>query len=269
VANDDVCVVNSNAASTYTAVPNTFTAITAGTSTSNSEYQDAQIDSTDDGMSVRVVSSELRLRYIDTELNRGGQIVALMDPSHGSLGGRDIPAFDAQETSRRFPVSRDWLRVLYRPVDSADLDFQEDIPTADLSDGAHQFYMGFVIQAPASAAVTYEWEFHTTFEAFGKNIRAMTPSHVDSLGFGAVHAVSNLGVNLYPTNQPAPATAQAMVADTAKYLSSQTSHVTSVSPSQSQQVTSTGRSKTQTVGDVLHTVGDAAYLGATLLDWFF
>jgi hypothetical protein len=194
---------------------------------SNSEYASGSVGPAENQFEYRVVSAELKARYIGTELNRSGQMAALMDSNHQSLYLRTLSSIDGEETSLRFPVDRTWTRVLYRPVDNDDFEFTDTIPGTGGAQGIH--YMGIAVQAPAGVSTPFEFEGYATFEIFGKNIRAMTPSHTDPVGFGAVHAVSQLGSNLYPTKRSGPEVEKAMVKDAAGYIANNTSTYSHVS----------------------------------------
>jgi hypothetical protein len=231
VTNDSVCVFSTTSAHS-TSILDYIVGAGWNADASNSEYTTAQLGPAENQFEARVVSAELKLRYIDTELNRGGQAVLFHDPNHMPLYGQSLANLDAEEMSKRFPLTREWLRVVYRPVSSTDLNFQTALPAyTPAATDLDQFYMGAIIQAAATTNVAFEYEVYVTFEVFGQNIRAMTPSHVDLAGLGAVHAVSNLGKNLYPTSEPGLSVEKKMVADTAKYLAHQSSHVSSMDSS--------------------------------------
>jgi hypothetical protein len=198
---------------------------------SNSEYSQSDVGPTDQDLEYRVVSAVLQVRYIGTELNRGGQMVCLMDPNHRNLVDRSLSDLDAEETSRRFPVDRSWTKVLYRGVDVNDYNFHDAFPTASGLPSEETYYMGVAIEAPAGVSTPYEFECYMTYEVFGKNVRAMTQSHVDTTGFGAVHAVSQLGQNLYPTKAGDQENEVNMVREVARYVGDQTTTVSHVSKS--------------------------------------
>lgn len=162
---------------------------------SNSDYVNSQIAV--NGITFRVVASGIRIRYVGTELDRGGYVVALSDTNHNSLYNRSISALDAEINSKRFPVNREWITVVYRAVRDADDDFgtiaAQTPATTDLS-----FYQGIMVQAPGATTVTFEWEYYTIYEFQGSNARGQTPSHVDVVGYGAVSATTSFSQHLMP-----------------------------------------------------------------------
>ena len=105
------------------------------------------------------------------------------------------------------------------------------MPPYTPADTDNNFYMGIAIQAPSGVSLPFEYETYTCFEVFGKNIRAMTPSHVDPVGFGAVHAASQLGQNLYPTKVTGPDSERALVKEAAGYVANNTTTFSHVSKS--------------------------------------
>jgi hypothetical protein len=245
--------VSNNALSVYTSIPggtgaNWFDTLTVGqftTSVTNSEYATTNIGISEIQLEYRVIGSGLRIRYIGTELNRGGQMVAILDQNHSSLQFRSLSSVDGEEVSKRFPIDRSWTTVLYRPVDNDDFEFRTSLPVNTGSNNDSINYMGFAIQGEAGVATQYEYEFFTSFEAFGKNVRAMSVSHVDPVGFGAVHAMSQLGSSLQPSKADPKTNESHLVVDSARYIAENTSHATHI-----------GRNKIQKVNDSLEVVNN-------------
>jgi len=178
------------------------TGVTAASS--NSEYTSTQINTAGpNSIQVRVVSAGLRIRYADTELNRGGSILALHQPQHQSLGGfpvtatsgYDIAEFESFQETVRFPAQRKWMSIPYKPVSPNDLDFDDTIPTGPTADN---FYMGFAVQGDASAATTYEYEFYVNHDFTGATVRGKEPSSVDFVGFSAAHSAGVSSETLQP-----------------------------------------------------------------------
>lgn len=162
---------------------------------SNADYVNSQVAT--NGITFRVVASGIRVRYVGTELDRGGYAVALSDTNHNSLYNRNISQLDAEINSKRFPINREWITVVYRPVRDEDDDFggiSTQTPAAtDLS-----FYQGIAVNAPASNSITFEWEYYSIYEYQGATARGQTPSHVDTVGYGAVSATTTFSQHLMP-----------------------------------------------------------------------
>lgn len=184
IANDHTCVWYSTSAYTTNVFSaNSFNAVS---SSSNSEYVAGQVGTGPTQLSARVVSAGLRIRYIGTELNRGGQIVCFHDPTHSTLNQRSLASIDGEQESRRLPVTKDWTTVLYRPVDDVDNEFSSSLHLTSTVD-VGSFYIGVIVQSPGVQS-DYEFEFYVNFEVHGRNVRGKTPSHVDVTGHGAIVA---------------------------------------------------------------------------------
>lgn len=215
VANDVPIVNYSTSAYTgTTALVQTPAAAGTAFGFSNSEYTAALFSSGQvDFSRFRVVSAGLRIRYIGTELNRGGQVIGIMDPDHSSImidntTGKTQSQIEGLTESRRFPVDRDWKTVLYRPVDDIDNSMQTSEQSLWMVASGHDqfdpgfFYMTFyVIGASATTSLSYEWEAYANYEISGRNVRGKTPSHFDPTGFAAVHAATVQTDVLLPSSE--------------------------------------------------------------------
>lgn len=60
----------------------------------------------------RIVSTALRARYIGTELNKGGRMVAYVSPDHSNLNGQTFEELAGRSEAIRLPVSREWTEVV-------------------------------------------------------------------------------------------------------------------------------------------------------------
>jgi hypothetical protein len=106
----------------------------------------------------RSVGCGLRIRYTGTELNRGGTIVATAS-ADGSLSGKTFSDVATDPTSIRYPVTRNWRTVCFRPSNDSETVFKEGVYpiTNDVNDAQNQFRMGFLVQgAPGN---TFEFEY--------------------------------------------------------------------------------------------------------------
>lgn len=184
-----------NSSSTYAGntVALTGTGVVGGST--NSMFLSADINNTAAGAQYRVVGAGIRIRYMGTELNRGGFSIGLHDPSHTTMDGRSIVGMRAEMVAVEFATSRKWQNVLYRPVYNDELLYNGVITPNP--------FMGFVIQSPdASILSTYEYEFSAVYEYQGRNVRSMTVSHTDPVGFAAVNAVSLNNPSMRPNDLP-------------------------------------------------------------------
>lgn len=180
----------------------------------NSDYDSSMIGTA--GITYRVVASGIRARYIGTELNRGGQLIALSDTNHNSLLNRTIQACDAEINSKRFPVNREWTTVTSRPVRDADDDFGVN-PAAIPITTSLSWYNGIIIQGPGVTA-DFEWESYTVYEAQGQNVRGMSPSHTDPVGYNAVNMMTNFTKHLDPHQKKPADVEKSAVSDTIQLL---------------------------------------------------
>lgn len=177
--NNANCVWTSSAATAITQ-----TDITDGNTIamgSNSPYVAAQFNGQEDGISVRVVSAGLRIRYTGTTLNQGGTVYSLSHPSHADMDDSSLSEVRAINVTKNFAVTRDWISVLWCPVVPADYGYTSILPGI-LAPFLH------IMQVPVGIALTFEFEFNVNFEFVGSPIRGMTPSHSDAQGFTATQS---------------------------------------------------------------------------------
>jgi hypothetical protein len=214
--NDLACVRASTSA--YTASTITTSAGTGVVGpVSNASFAQAQLATT---LQYRVVASGLKIRYIGTELNRGGQLVAFHDPFHQSLNGKTLSQLDAELQSERFRVNENWSYVLFRPVHDEDLEMKSDLPAE------FAWFMAFAFQAPTpEIGGTFEYEFFTICEYAGTNARGMTPSHYDPVGFASVHAVTQMNKNLMPSQTHPQNKQRSILSDIGNYLTKAVTYV--------------------------------------------
>lgn len=223
MASDSGSVSFSSNATTFIGTGFPPAAAAAGTTGvgTNSEFQAADFGDDPDQILGRVVSCGLRVRYTGTELGRGGQLVCVQHPLHAQIAGDDPPAVDAIEESIRLPVpSNKWTNILYRPLDTADLEMSSAVANIygdpNFPDA---WYMGVLLIAPDPAtSVSYEFEFYANHELNGQNVRGRLPSHVDYAGFAAVHATSQLSSYLRPSQEPSASLASRFLGGAEKYL---------------------------------------------------
>jgi len=211
---------NSYSSATYTGT--TFSLVGVGTNlfVSNSEYVQAQFGLSALLNQYRVVSFGIRIRYVGTELDRGGQIIGFCDPNHIALTGRNVADLDGEIESKRFPVDRNWITVLYRPVFAQDTDFSYSmVPLGNATN-----YIGFIlVAASATTPLSFEFEVYGNFEIVGRNVRGKTPSEVDFAGYGAVNTATVTTTHLQPNNRSAIDNEKAMVVYSNQALTSSTS----------------------------------------------
>jgi len=185
-ANDLTCVMGTTPANAGTTVNIVVSPATASFG-SNSDYVSGQFGIND--IQFKVVACGLRIRYTGTNLNMGGTIVALSDPSHNSLQGRNYGQFQAEVTSKQFSFGRSWINILYKPVLTQELDnhFSAGLVTPAPTDPT--FFMGAFVNS-AVPGQPFEFEYYAVYEFEGANVRGQTPSHADPSGFAAIQVAS-------------------------------------------------------------------------------
>lgn len=215
-SNQQPFVAHSTSALT-TAYPSFKNGALGTTAVSNSEFDNSNFFAPNNTR-YRVVSAGLRIRYIGTELDRGGQIILFMDPLHESVitnvsttpaTGKTLATVEGYTESKRFPVDRNWKTVLYRPVDDQDNQMQDasnflnNGPFLYDTNAAGFYYLNAYIQAASpTSSLNFEWEVYVNLEFTGRNVRGRIPSHFDPSGFAAVHAATVHSNQLMPSDKP-------------------------------------------------------------------
>jgi hypothetical protein len=207
--NDVPCVISSKSSYAGTAMALNDTA-NINLDLSNAPYLETDIGQSGNNLSYRIVACGLRVRYTGTELDRGGTIHALVDPTHDPMLNRTIANFGAEKQTRRLPVNRSWSSIIYRPAHQDELLMLEAAPAANtkspaitVTSGSFSWYMGMLI-APANATSlpSFEYEAAVICEYQGRNVRGQKMTHADPVGLSAaIQAVANV----VPTQQPADA----------------------------------------------------------------
>jgi hypothetical protein len=182
------------------------------TAQSNAPYVFSDLGALEGNFAMRIVAAGLRMRYTGTELDRGGQIIALQDPTHQTMVGRSPAEMLSEVQTRSFPVTRDWITLLYKPLQAADVNYAIAAPL-----GTNDYYMAFWIQAAAYTA-TFEFEAYAILEYQGVTIRGQTPSHTDPVGFAAVHSASTQANALNISTQSDQVREKNAIASTLDYL---------------------------------------------------
>lgn len=171
---------------------------------SNSPYTNAQFGAGSANLQFRVVSAGLRIKYSGTSLAQGGTVFGLHQPNHETLQGyapSTIMSFDEGEKfvvlDQQRSKANAWFTVLYRPVDPFDCEFssQNGLPDVSLASGGTTFPMGFIVVAPSTTPITFEYEAFANVEFTGAPARAKQLSWADPVGFAAVQTAMNVGGN--------------------------------------------------------------------------
>lgn len=143
----------------------------------------------------RVVACGLRLRYIGTELNRGGRYICHRLPSvqnYGNFTSEDILTRpDAVST----PVDRKWHGVSYAPTSEEDYSYKntpDAIPNSGITDIPRANMIVFIDSTPGNQfefELVYYHEFVPGNYRVDGGIPGSSPSHSDVPGISAIRNV--------------------------------------------------------------------------------
>jgi len=172
----------------------TATAIGAGVqgATSNSDYASAAFGATT-RIRGRIVAFGLRIRYLSTELNRGGIVLGVQTPNHTNLTGLTFAQLDAYECAARFRPNQGWFTALYCPAYDFELVYSDSMGSQGGVFSAYTSYpiLGFDIMSPSAATtIGFEYECFGLYEFQGQAVRGMVPSMADPAGFAAVQTTA-------------------------------------------------------------------------------
>lgn len=207
------CLTNSQAVLTW-AVPSTQGTLNSafsqggGSATCNGPYSLGSLN-VSNFTTGRLVSAELRLRYIGTELNKGGEIIGLQQPTHENIVGMTVANMLAHSSANRYNISysKGWYSLSYRPADVDDLFYLFTSNGSSAFNGTYNaagtqagqgiiyndsqpFAAAYVTAATASAP--FEYEVWAVVEYTGQNVPGRTVNHPDVQGYQCV--VSALAV---------------------------------------------------------------------------
>lgn len=188
--NDVPCVISSKASFTGNSIDLNDTA-NINADLGNSQFAETAINNLNSGLSYRVVAAGLRVRYRGTELDRGGSLIALVDPTHDALLVRTISQLNGEKQARRFPIDRKWTTIHYHPVNMGELAMSPSAPNANtktpnIIQRQDFWFMGFMIEPPSSTTFSsFEYEFYVVAEYQGRNVRGQKITHADPVGLAA------------------------------------------------------------------------------------
>lgn len=151
---------------------------------SNSPYAVANFSQT--GVKFRLVSAEIRIRYIGTELNRGGSVIVFTDPNHNSLIGVNQSALLANQFAGRAAIKDgEWISCKYNGL----VDSTEEVYSLAVTTGgckAVNNCMGIMVQS-AAVSQLFDFEAYATFEIIGTTGAGMTPNNADPTAFATIN----------------------------------------------------------------------------------
>jgi hypothetical protein len=130
----------------------------------------------------------VRIKYIGTELERGGNITTLNHPDGYPLAGMNDSDMLRFDQAKQYSVTRKWTKVVWTPVidDECEFEYSDAIPAYD--DPASGFSLGIFIRAPSATASAYAFECVAVYEYLGMSARGATYNPLDTVGVDAVRA---------------------------------------------------------------------------------
>lgn len=73
----------------------------------------------------RIISCGIRIRYIGTELNKGGSIYRYVDPNHGNLNGLQITSIQGYPETASIPVGRGWVSLSVSAIEDEEQSYPD------------------------------------------------------------------------------------------------------------------------------------------------
>lgn len=150
----------------------------------NSDYPSAAYGAGIGLLSWKLVGCTVYVKYAGTELNRGGDMILVEDPSHGSLTAQSYNTCMSLDFTKRVSVINEWQSVSWTPADSLETDFSFVSPVNT------NFPLGLYVNS-AGASQPFDYEVYAWFEVVGSSARGATISFNDPVGFGAVSGAMN------------------------------------------------------------------------------
>ncbi len=145
---------------------------------SNSPFVDSNF--TADETYYRIVAVGIRVRYVGSELNRGGSVVSLVEPDHASLNGFGIGSLLSYAGVHTQPTGRRWHECVWFPIDATEIAYRNS-PSAEGT-----MCMAVMVKAAsAGTAVSYEFEVYGKYEIHGIKARGQDIMRGDTIGGSA------------------------------------------------------------------------------------
>jgi len=156
--------------------------------TSNSPYGIAQFGS--DLLKARFVCGEIRVRYIGTELNRGGDATVYCESNHNTLVGYDeTKLLSYAACGRSFIGMNDWISCKYNGVVDPSEENFVNTPNANANTKNANPCMAIWINT-AVASQPFDYEVWGHFEIIGSIAANMTTVTPDPTGHTATNSAA-------------------------------------------------------------------------------
>nr|UHS71795.1 MAG: hypothetical protein [Permutotetraviridae sp.] len=165
---------------------------TASVGVANSPWAQATYGSGPGKLTWKLVSCALYVKYAGTELNKGGDIILIEEPTNKSLLVYSYNTAMNYDFAKRVPVTGDWVHVSFTPggapngtVAPVTTSYSNGDPTA-----VGSLTLGAFVNS-AGAAQPYDYEIFACFEVLGDTVRSATSSYADPIGFSAISAAAD------------------------------------------------------------------------------
>lgn len=138
----------------------------------------------------RIVGAGLRVRYIGSELNRGGQYILYRAQANSLIrAGTSVTQLLSDRNTVTAPVDREWHSVVWKPATMNDIAYAnvgEPGSTTIVSYTSPS--MGIFVSGTLPTGSVFEYDAVEWWEITGPNLSNLTPSHTDVTGFAAVQS---------------------------------------------------------------------------------
>lgn len=177
IVNDATAVYYTGSNYAGTTMATTGTGVVTGLT--NSPYAAAALGGQESGVTYRVVSAGLRVRYRGTNLDMGGTLYSVTHPTHAALDNANAGDLAAINLTKIGTVSREWTSTVWCPVYPQEFNFNSSV--GGTTPMAH-----LIVAPDATQTISFDWELTVNVEFVGMPVRGMTVGQSDNQGFGAV-----------------------------------------------------------------------------------
>jgi hypothetical protein len=148
----------------------------------NAPFATAAYTGAASGIESRLVGSGIRIRYIGTELNKGGVIIPFEHPQHETMVGMSADDALAYPNVHPIQVDRGWHTIVWNAVTATDERFQPTIYPYDPTDIHGGPTIGLMAVGPSDGAggyvpLEFQYESYVIVETTGRQASVFgTPS---------------------------------------------------------------------------------------------
>lgn len=191
----------------------------------NSPFSSVQLNSGSLQVEARAVAAGMRIRYIGTELNRGGRILAFEHPDHSDMAGMSATDLLSFPNTHFEAVDRQWHSAHWQhiwPGEETYTNTCEPTPNPNEPVQPNMCY-GIMISAKGISGLVFEFECYTLVEYIGsltstdatpsvthaqktnilkQKLSQMTVKQKMYLGRSPVDKIESVGLNLLNKEDP-------------------------------------------------------------------